>query len=174
MRTAEHFLLLWTLILPAKAQQSKPAEPSWMATSNQFTDLLLKVEMKHNPESGSRQGLSEYDELISQPTLADEKQERKESEEVLATLKAALPQQKQKEVAQDLEIIIRRVALDFQLQDFQRAHDVPFTNASSVVFSGIRILLDEQTPAARRPAALARLRKYAALEAGYKPLTEIL
>ena len=75
--------------------------------------------------------MSEYDELVSQPTLADEEQERKEREEVLAKLKAALPQQKQKEVAQDLEIIIRRVELNFRLQDYQRAHDVPFTNASS-------------------------------------------
>jgi hypothetical protein len=54
-------------------------------------------------------------------------------EEVLARLKAALPQQKQKEVAQDLEIIIRRVELNFRLQEYQRAHDVPFSNASSLV-----------------------------------------
>jgi len=42
------------------------------------------------------------------------------------------------------------------------------------VFSGLRILLDEQTPAERRPAAVVRIRKYAGLEAGYKPLTDIL
>ena len=33
-----------------------------------------------------------------------------------------------------------------------------FLNASSLVFSGIRILLDDQTPAERRPAAVVRLR----------------
>ena len=38
----------------------------------------------------------------------------------------------------------------------------------------MRILLDEQTPAERRPAAVVRIRKYAGLEPGYKPLTEIL
>ncbi len=42
------------------------------------------------------------------------------------------------------------------------------------VFSGLRVLLDEQTPAERRPAAVVRIRKYAGLEPGYKPLTEIL
>lgn len=173
MRTVVFLLLPLMLVVFALAQ-SKPVDHSWIATSNDFTNTLLKVEMKHNPESGSRQGLTQYDELVSQPTLADEDQERKETEEVLANFKAALPQQKQKEVAQDLEIIIRRVELNFRLQDFQRAHDVPFTNASSLVFSGIRILLDEQTPAARRPAAVARLRKYAGLEPGSKPLTEIL
>lgn len=166
--------LLFTSISLVAFAQDKPSANSWITTSNDFTNLLLKVEMKHNPEGGSRQGLSEYDQLVSQPTLADEDQERKETEEVLAKLKAALSQQKQKEVAQDLAIIIRRIELNFRLEDYQRAHDVPFTNASSLVFSGVRMLLDEQTPAERRPAAVARLRKYAGLEQGYKPLTEIL
>ena len=47
-------------------------------------------------------------------------------------------------------------------------------NASGAVFGGLRILLDEQTPNERRAAAVARIRKYAGLEPGYKPLTEIL
>src|ERR1700745_2839041 len=109
------------LIAAAVLAQDKPV-PSWISASNEFTNQLVKVEMKHNPENGSRQGLAEYDELVSQPTLADEHQERREREEVLAKLKAALPQQKQKEVAQDLEIIIRSVELNFRLQDYQRAH----------------------------------------------------
>lgn len=35
-------------------------------------------------------------------------------------------------------------------------------------------MLDEQTTAERRPAAVIRIREYAGLESGYKPLTEIL
>ena len=168
------FLLLLSISTGPAVAQDKASANTWIAASNDYTNLLLKVEMKHSPEAGSRQGLSEYDQLVSRPTLADEDQERKETEEVLAKFKAALPQQKQKEVAQDLAIIIRRIELNFRIQDYQRAHDVPFTNASSLVFGGVRMLLDEQTPAERRPSAVARLRKYAGLEEGYKPLTEIL
>src|SRR5580765_8113937 len=152
MRIASSIFFV-ALIAAAALAEDKPA-PSWISASNEFTQQLVKVENKHDPENGSRQGLSEYDELVSQPTLADEEQERKE----------------QKEVAQDLEIIIRRVELNFRLQDYQRAHDVPFTNASSVVFSGVRMLLDAQTPTARRPAAVVRLRLYAGLDPAYKPL----
>jgi uncharacterized protein (DUF885 family) len=47
-------------------------------------------------------------------------------------------------------------------------------NASGDVFEGLHTLLDEQTPAERRPAAVIRIREYAGLENGYKPLTEIL
>jgi hypothetical protein len=150
------------------------ADRDWITASNDFTNLALDVDMKHHPEEGTRQGLSKYDALVEQPTLADEDAERKETEQVVGKLKAALATEKRKEVAQDLEIIIRRLELGFKKEDFERAHKVPFVNASQVVFLGIRPLLDEQTPAERQPAAVDRIRKYAGLEPGYKPLTEIL
>jgi len=161
------------MTLPANAQNQSP-DRSWIETSNNYTKQLLTVEMKHHPESGSRQGLSEYDKDISQPTLADEDAQRKETEAVVARFKSAVGEQKQKEVKQDLEIIIRRVELGFKQEDYERAHKVPFINASGEVYEGLRILLDDQTPDTRRPAAVVRIRKYAGLEPGYKPLTEIL
>jgi uncharacterized protein (DUF885 family) len=159
------------LTLPVRAQE--PAA-DWIAASNKYTNVLLAVEMKHNPEVGSNQGLRQFDTEVSQPTLADEDQERQETEVVLTTLKNAAKQQTQTEVAQDLQIVIRKVELEFREQDFDRNHKVDFLNASKTVFSGLRVLLDEQTPSERRPAAVVRIRKYAGLEAGYKSLTEIL
>jgi len=159
------------LCLPIGAQEA-PAD--WIAASNQYTNQLLAIEMKHSPELGSDEGLSQFDTDVSQPTLADEDRERQETEAVLATFKSAVGQQKRKEVAQDLQIIIRAVELQFRQLDFNRAHRVDFLNASQTVFRGLRILLDEQTPSERRPAAVVRIRKYAGLEPGYKPLAEIL
>ena len=154
--------------------QTPAATPNWVDVSNDYTKKLLTVEMKHRPEAGSDQGLSQYDKLASQPTLADEDQERQETAAVLAELRSAVGQQKQKAVAQDLQIVVRSVELRFRQQDFERAHEVPFLNASGMVFRGLHTLLDEQTPAERRPAAAVRIREYAGLENGYKPLTEIL
>ena len=171
LRKLTLLLLAAVLAFPLSAQT---APPGWVAVSNSYTNKLLAIEMKHRPESGSDQGLSQYDALASQPTLADEDQERQETAAVLAELKIAVPQQKEKPVAQDLQIIIRRVDLHFRQQDFERAHEVPFLNASGIVFRGLHTLLDEQTPAERRPAAVIRIREYAGLEAGYKPLTDIL
>jgi uncharacterized protein (DUF885 family) len=168
-RIAASFVFaLFTLLAGAQ----EPA--GWIAASNKYTNQLLAVEMKHSPELGSNQGLSQFDAEVSQPTLADEDQERREKEGVLSTLKSALGQEKQKEVAQDLQIVIRNIELQFREQDFDRAHRVDFLNASGRVFSGLRVLLDEQTPNERRPAAVVRIRKYAGLEPGYKPLVEIL
>jgi uncharacterized protein (DUF885 family) len=168
------FTLLAALAtLPLSSQTAQPT-PNWIAVSNSYTNKLVAVEMKHSPESGSDQGLSQYDALASQPTLADEDQERQETAAVLAELKSAVAQQKEKPVAQDLQIVIRKVELRFRQEDFERAHQVPFFNASGMVFRGLHTLLDEQTPAERRPAAVIRIREYAGLEPGYKPLSDIL
>src|SRR5271170_1385480 len=136
------FLLSALILMLMTLSPVHAADRSWIEVSNGYTNQVLTIEMKHHPEQGTRQGLSQYDALVTQPTLADEDQERKETEAVVAKLEGALAQEKQKEVAQDLAIIIRSVKLDFRRQDYERAHDVPFLNASSRVFSGIQSLLD--------------------------------
>ena len=164
---------LCTLLI-ACAYAQGASQPNWVDVSNGYTKMLLDVEFHHTPEAASRQGLSEYDAKVSQPTLADEDRERQEKSAVLEKLKSALKQSQPKEVAEDLEIVIHKAQLELKEQDFERAHKVPFLNASALVFSGVRILLDEQTPTERHAAAVTRIREYAGLEPGYQPLTQIL
>ncbi|HLV86073.1 MAG TPA: DUF885 domain-containing protein [Candidatus Sulfotelmatobacter sp.] len=165
-------LLAVACLCALSSAQKQP--PEWITTSNHYADMLTAIEMKHAPEVGSDQGLAEYDQKISQPTLADEDQERHETEEALGKLKAALAQKQPPEVEQDLQIMIRKTELGFRTEDYRRAHSVPFLNASQYVFHGLRILLDEQTPSERRPAAVTRIREYAGLSGGYRAITEIM
>ena len=67
-------------------------------------------------------------------------------EAVLLKLKAAAAEKQPSQVSEDLQIMIDRVQLDFKQEDYARAHEVPFFNASGRVFGGLHILLDEQTP----------------------------
>jgi uncharacterized protein (DUF885 family) len=162
--------VIFTSAAPAPQEKT----PDWIAQSDAYTKTVLAIQMKHHPESGSREGLAEYDAKASQPTLSDENAERAETEAAVEKLKAALAEHQQKEVAQDLQIIIRKLELGFKQQDYARAHMVPFLNASETVFAGLHILLDEQTPNDRRPAAVVRLREYAGMEDGYQPIAEIM
>jgi len=161
------------LCVPCLAQ-TPAADKSWIAVSNGYANMLIEVVFKHHPEAGTQQGLSQYDDKISQPTLADENEERRETEAVLAKLKSASAEKRQQDVAEDLRIMIRRVNLNFKRQDFQRTNEVPFYNASQIVFGGVQVLLDEQTPSERRPAAAVRIREYAGLDPAYTAITEIL
>jgi len=154
------------------AAPQKPTD--WVAISDGYTRRLMAIEMKYAPEAGSAEGLVEYDTRIVQPTLANEDAERKETAALIAEFKAAIPQQKFREVGQDLELLVNRVELRQRAEDYVRSHKVPYLNPSAMVLAGVRMLLDDQTPLPRRQAAVARIRKYAGMDEGYQPLTDTL
>jgi uncharacterized protein (DUF885 family) len=160
--------------LMASPQAAPQPDRSWIASSNAYTDLLLEVAKKHSPEYASRQGLAEYDEKVSQPTKQDDDASIAETKAVQAKLTRALATDHDKNVQEDLSILLRSVQLTLKRYDYAETHQVPYENASEDVFDGLRVLLDDQVAPDRRKAAVVRLRKYAGLEPGYKPFTEIL
>ena len=162
------------LAMAPQAMSAVGPDKSWIERSNVYTHMLLDVHLEHSPEDGSQQGLAKFDDRISNPTLADQLAERRELEAVLAKIAAARPTETNSHVLEDLEILRKAFDLQFREEDFELQREVPFNNASEQIFEGLRILLDDQTAADRRPAALVRLRKYAGTEAGYKPFTELL
>lgn len=160
-----------TLLL---AQQTPAHAPDSISKSNAYTDTLLDIQFQHSPESGSQQGIAKFDTQISKPSLADDKAERLELEAAIAKLEASRAKESDKRVLQDLDILHTAFDLQFRTQDYDWQHEVPFLNASSMIFSGIRVLLDDQTSPERRAAAVARIKKYAGVEPGYPPYTDLL
>jgi hypothetical protein len=160
----------------ASAQGTPGPQPdgSWIGRSNAYTSQLLDVELEHRPERGSREGLAKFDTRISIPTLADEMARRHELEKVLVGIDAARSRESDPRVLEDLQILHKAFDLKFRQEDYALQHEVPFNNASAEVFQGLRVLLDDQVEASRRQAAVTRLRKYAGLEGGYQPITEVL
>ena len=162
----------------AAGQAATPAtnapDKSWIARSNEFAGWLIDIEKKHTPERASADGLSQYDELISVATHEDDVAETSEKRAVLAKLQEQLPKEQNKYVRQDLEIMIHATQLSLKRHDFGESREVPFLNASGLVFQGLRVLLDDQVDAKRRPAAVVRLRKYAGVEPGFEPITQQL
>jgi hypothetical protein len=58
---------------------SQAPSQDWIEKSNHYTNLLLDVDKKYNPEQASAEGLAEYDTKISVPTLTNSEAERKET-----------------------------------------------------------------------------------------------
>jgi Bacterial protein of unknown function (DUF885) len=163
---------------PTSAQSSgsvaSPSDKGWIGRSNEFANLLIEIDKKHSPESASHDGLSQYDDKISIATHEDDLAETSENRAVLAQLREQLPKEQNKYVKQDLEIMIHSTELGLKRHDFAEAHEIPYLNASGAVYQGLRVLLDDQVTAERRPAAVVRLRKYAGLEPGYTPFADQL
>jgi hypothetical protein len=169
-------LLLWACITPFGGNaQTAPADNSkaWVKRSDNFTQMLIALDQKYSPEFGSSEGVVMYDNQIGVPTLANQMAERKDEEALVAKFTTALKTEKDAKVAQDLKILIDHLKLGFRQQDFELKQQVTFYNAANSIYSGLEILLDDQTPAERRASAVVRIREYAGLVKGYRPLTAI-
>ena len=166
---------------PAGAQEAAPATalvppaaaPAWVARSNVNADYALGALARFRPEGAARLGVTSVDAEISDLTPGYRERARKANDDVIAELRKRLAAEKDPPVRQDLEIMIEA----FQNNDAQgrmnEEHFVTYVDVSQLVFFGLRNLLDDQVPAERRQAALARLRKYAGLASGYTPITEL-
>ncbi len=162
---------------PAATASSTPVSgvvPAWVVRSDQYTQMLLDVQRKYSPDSGLAQGVAKYDSSITDLTRAEEIVQRKELADSLAQLKKVEAKEKDRNVREDLQILQRVFNLEFREDDYRLDHKVMFLDPTSAVFIGISNLLNEQIPAERRPAALIRLRKYAGMEPGFKPITDVL
>ena len=166
--------LLSFLVMCVVGLAAQAADRDWVERSNTFTRMVLDVDVQHSPERGSNQGLAQFDERVSNPSLADELAQRHELEAVAAKLAAAGEKETDARVREDLDILHKALDLRFRLQDYELGHEVPFANASERIFQGLRVLLDDQVAAQRRPAATKRLLKYTGQQPPYPPITEVL
>ena len=157
-----------------KAQTNGTVSKDWVTKSNNYTKILIDIDKKYSPEFGSEQGLAFYDTLIAVPTLVNQAAKRKETEDAVVQLKNAKLNESDLAIKQDIDILIKQAELGFRNEDFYLNKAVSFLNATGMVFGGLQILLDDQTPAERRKAAVIRLNKYAGLQNGYQAIIAIL
>ena len=92
--------------------------------------------------------------------------------EVHAKLAGRLATETDPRVKQDLEILLKVAADSIKGTELSERLEVPYFSLDELMFGSFRGLLDDQVAASRRPASLVRLRKYAGLEPGTKPITD--
>jgi len=157
----------------APAAPAQPPLPAWIARSNEHAKILLDVLAANQPETAARLGVDGYDDRIIDYTEGHEARFRERMTSALEQLKSRAATETDPIVKQDLAILIHSADLTVRSSLVHEKYEVPFFNVGEFVFGGIRTLLDDQVAAGRRPAAVARMRKYAGLEPGTRPLTDL-
>jgi hypothetical protein len=149
------------------------AQDDWVQKSNEHAQIVLEAVARFNPEAAGSIGVDGLDEEILD--LREELYERDlaDSERVIGELRIRLAEESHPAVRQDLEILIKAVEDSIETTKLNRKYMLPYRNISQTIFSGIRSLIDPQIPAERYPAAIVRLNRYAGLEEGYEPITEL-
>jgi hypothetical protein len=171
-------MLLALLLLPprigaqAPAPQVKP-KPDWVKRSDENARILLDLQARFAPEGASQMGLDGYDDQIFDLQSDRDARLRAARTAAVATLQERMAKETDAAVKQDLEILIDSAKRDMEGDALNAKLIVEYFDAPQTLFFGIRSLLDDQVAAARRPAALARLRKYVGLEPGFTPILEL-
>ena len=149
------------------------AQDDWVQKSNEHSQIVLEALAKFNPESAGSIGVDGLDEEIRDLREGLYERDLADSERVLGELRIRLAEESHPAVRQDLGILIKAVEDSLETTKLEREYMLPYRNISRSVFGGIRELIDPQIPTERYPAAIVRLKRYAGLEDGYKPITEL-
>ncbi|HET7221748.1 MAG TPA: DUF885 domain-containing protein [Rhodanobacteraceae bacterium] len=163
-------------VSPAKRdvhpEDASVSTPAWVARSNAYAQVLLKTLAEFNPEFASRFGLPGYDDKVidmkpdvEQRTLAALMQAR-------ATLQKDLAGEKDPNVRQDLEIMIKAADRQIDRINLDNKYLLDYNDVGQIIFQGEFALLQDQVPAGRRLHALARLKCYVGMTAGCTPVTK--
>jgi len=169
-KTLTNLLLITMLVSPV----TQAAEQDWTAQSNEYTQILLNVNARYQPELASSLGLEQYDrQVFDLKPKYDERQEADLAAAVrqLETSRATL---KDERVAQDIDILIKAAKRQATTSALNRRLMVPYFDVGESIFSSFHDLLDPRVDKKRYPAALARLRKYAGTERGYEAATKLV
>ncbi len=170
------FTLLLCVFISTVGEQkmnAAPASAEWVAQSNQNTQILIQRLARFSPEGAGQLGVEGLDEQILDLNPGFNDRKKQALRETFQILEGRLGQTTEPKIRQDLEILIDAAQEDLYGIELQEKYELPYINVAEIDFSGLKALLDDQVPAERREKALVRLKRYAGLEKGYTPLTEL-
>lgn len=166
-------LLLGGTFLLGPASAGTADTPAWIAKSNENAQVLVKDLAKFSPEFASRVGVAGFDDKIADLTPGVEERTRLALTASRDELAKRIMVETDPLVRQDLEILVESANNQLNTNALNARLMLPYADIAQLIFFGEFSLLDDQIDAARRPAALARLRLYTGLAPGSKAVTEL-
>ena len=168
-------VLAQTATAPAATSQAAPATraPAWVEQSNRNAQILLDAQGRFQPEQLSFFGIPGYDDQVADLGPDSGKRFRAATAAARVQLQARLPQERDPNVRQDLEILIQAADDAIESSEVRERLLQPWIDAPQLVFQGLQGLLSDQVPPARRAMAVERLQRYAGLVDGATPIATL-
>jgi uncharacterized protein (DUF885 family) len=159
-------------VASSAAAKPEAAAPAWVQKSNSDAMVLMDVLAKFNPEFASRFGVPGYDSKVIDLKPNVDQRTIEAMTQARATLQKDLASEKDPNVRQDLEIMIK--AADRQIEDIKLNDQylLDYNDIGQIIFQGEFGLLQDDVPAERRAHAVDRLKCYVGLAPGCAPATK--
>ncbi len=171
---------LWLALAPLPARAQAPAgasapaaEKAWVSASNTITRGVLAAQGAFAPEFASQQGLPQFDGLAMDLGPRIHQRSTAAMNKLLVDLRQRLAAERDANLRQDLQILIDSLTVSLDGLQLSARLELAWTDAPEAMFRGIRGLLDEQMPPARRAKALELLRRYVGQHPGSAPLARL-
>ncbi|AIF49457.1 DUF885 domain-containing protein [Dyella japonica] len=147
--------------------------PTWIDRSNDDAKVLLDVMAKFSPEFASQIGVPGYDDKVADLKPDVDARSRAALVDAKAKLENMLAGEKDANVRQDLQIMIK--AADQQIEGIDLTHKymLPYQDVGQLIFQGEFALLKDDVDAKRRPSAVKRLACYVGKAPGCTPITDL-
>jgi hypothetical protein len=141
-----------------------------VARSNRYAEPVIALAIANAPETASQSGLTQADAATLDLAEGWRDRVRAAAAHARERLAAARAHEDDAWVLDDLTILERKVAEILAKIAVEETYLVRLIDVTHTVFGGLRPLLDDQNPPARKQLALERLRRYAGLVDGVPPL----
>ena len=157
----------------AGSVHAQTAPPAWITRSDANSKILLDETVRFSPESASQLGVTGYDDKVADLKPGVDERSRAALVAAKTKLQALLATEKDVNVRQDLQILIK--AADGQIEgiDLNDKYMLPYNDVGQLIFDGEFGLLKDDVAATRRPSALKRLQCYVGQAPGCTPITEL-
>lgn len=161
------------LVVAAVAGVAAAQDRAWIQTSDRYSNQLLETLGQFFPEWMSEIGLERYDTEVRDLKARHVERADAALAAMAARLRAARLKERDAHVRQDLDILVDAIARQRHTAQLERRLLVPYRDLPRELFEGLRVLLDERNADSRKLHALERLRRYAGMTAGTRPIADL-
>ncbi|SRR5579883_132183 len=166
---------------PASGASAKPnltadlpptPAPAWVRKSNEDAMVLMNVLAQFNPEFASRFGVPGYDSRVIDLKPNVHQRIVQALTQARATLQRDLADEKDPNVRQDLEIMIKAADRQIDRIKLDDQYLLDYNDIGETIFQGEFGLLQDDVAPQRRAHALDRLKCYVGMAPGCTPVTK--
>jgi hypothetical protein len=166
-------IALAAVLVAIGSVHAQTAPPAWIARSDADSKILLDEIVRFSPESASQLGVTGYDDKVADLKPGADERSRAGLVAAKAKLQALLATEKDINVRQDLQILVKAADQQIEGIDLNRQYLLPYNDVGQLIFSGEFGLLKDDIASSRRPSALKRLQCYVGKAPGCTPITEL-
>lgn len=163
-----NFLIVLVLCGAAAAQ-----DRSWIERSNRNAAIVFETLGQFDPEQASYHGVEKLDGAVYDLGPRHAERFAAAAGGLIKRLAALKATETDARVAQDLDILIDAVERMRRTRTLEHRLLVAYFDLPEGVFQGLHTLLDARNSQARQRNALVRLHRYAGMEPGAAPFTEL-